>query len=102
MNRGMIAASGLFLACVIPACAQSADPSPAMRLLSQVTQRYAESQNYYIKAIEEETYSGEFDGNWTKRILIASEAGRRFHFEVQTGNGQRRCDCRWRHGLAPS
>ena len=58
-----------------------------MRLLTQVTQKYAEAQNYYIKAIERDTYSGEFDGGWTKKILIASEMGRRFRFETQTGTG---------------
>jgi thiol-disulfide isomerase/thioredoxin len=87
MNRGIIGASALLLACVIPACPQSADLPPAVRLLTQVTQRYAEAQNYYIKAIEKETYSREFEGGWTKKIQIAAEAGRRFHFEVETGTG---------------
>jgi thiol-disulfide isomerase/thioredoxin len=60
----------------------------AVGLLRQVAQRYAEAQNYYIRAVEKDTYSGEFDGGWTKRILIAAEAGRRFHFEVKTGAGR--------------
>ncbi len=88
MNRGIVGASALLLACAIPTCAQSADLPPAVSLLKQVAQRYAEAQNYYIKANERETYSGEFDGGWTKTILIASEAGRRFHFEVETGMGR--------------
>ena len=87
MNRVIIGASALFLACVIPCCPQTADLPAAVRLLTQVTQKYAEAQNYYIKAIEKETYSGEFEGGWSKKILIASEAGRRFHFEVETGTG---------------
>lgn len=88
MNRGIIGASALFLACVIPACPQTADLPAAVRLLTQVTQKYAEAQKYYIKSIEKDTYSGEFDGGWTKKILIASESGRRFHFEVETGAGR--------------
>jgi len=54
--------SALFLACVIPACPQTADLPAAVRLLTQVTQSYAGAQNYYINAIEKDTYSGEFDG----------------------------------------
>jgi thiol-disulfide isomerase/thioredoxin len=87
MNREIVGALPLLLASVIPTYAQSTDLPPALRLLTQVTQKYAEAQNYYIKAIERDTYSGEFDGGWTRKILIASEMGRRFHFETQTGAG---------------
>jgi thiol-disulfide isomerase/thioredoxin len=87
MNRVIVGALPLLLVCVIPAFAQSTDLPPAMQLLTQVTQKYAEAQNYYIKAIERDTYSGEFDGGWTRKILIASEMDRRFHFETQTGAG---------------
>lgn len=94
MNRGMPGAPALLLACVLPPFAQSfaqsadlTDLPPAMRLLAQVTQRYAEAQNYYIKAIERDAWSGEFEGEWTKKVLIASESRRRFRFEVQTVGG---------------
>src|SRR5579859_4442651 len=87
MNREIVGTLPLLLACVIPTYAQSTDLPPALRLLTQVTQKYAEAQNYYIKAIERDTHSGEFDGGWTRKILIASEMGRRFHFETQTGAG---------------
>lgn len=87
MNREIVGALPLLLTCLIPTYAQSTDLPPAVRLLTQVTQKYAEAQNYYIKAIERDTYSGEFDGGWTRKILIASEMGRRFRFETQTGTG---------------
>jgi thiol-disulfide isomerase/thioredoxin len=87
MNWEIVGALPLLLASVIPTYAQSIDLPPAVRLLTQVTQKYAEAQNYYIKAIERDTYSGEFDGGWTRKIIVASEMGRRFRFETQTGAG---------------
>jgi cytochrome c biogenesis protein CcmG/thiol:disulfide interchange protein DsbE len=87
MNRRIIGLSVLFLASVISARPQSADLPEAVRVLMHVTQKYTEARNYYIEATEKSTYSGEFDGSWTKKILIASETGRRFHFESKTATG---------------
>jgi thiol-disulfide isomerase/thioredoxin len=87
MNRRIVGLPVLFLVGVIAARPQAADLSEAARVLMHVAQKYAETRNYYIEAIEKSTYSGEFEGSWTKKILIAAQTGRRFHFESQTATG---------------
>ena len=80
-------AASLYLASSLTAWAQT-DNGDALKLLDEVTKRYADAKSYHIELIHESRLSSEFTSSWRKEMLRAEEApGNRYRFEGQSSSG---------------
>jgi thiol-disulfide isomerase/thioredoxin len=80
----------IFLAAAVAAqtAPQAAPPSEALRLLNEVTQKYADAKTYHLEAIEEETNTNELRRDWRKTVMSAIEApGDRYRYEGRSAFG---------------
>ncbi len=80
----------IFLAAAVAAqtAPQSAPPSEALRLLNEVTQKYADAKAYHLEAIEEETSTNELRRDWRKTVMSAIEApDNRYRYEGRSPFG---------------
>ncbi len=85
----------LMLSLLIPvdgAQAQTTPPpaaSEAMRLLNEVTQKYADAKSLHIEATQEVTHSTELSRGWSKTILSATVApDNRYRYEGRGPSGE--------------
>jgi thiol-disulfide isomerase/thioredoxin len=64
--------------------ATGAEPSPALRLLYQAFDRYAQASTYHFEILETRELSGPFRRSWDRVITTAIAApGNRYRFEVR-------------------
>lgn len=68
--------------------AQTSAPSEALRILNEVSQKYADATSYQIEATEEETSSNELRREWRKTVMSVRVApNQRYRYEGHTGFG---------------
>jgi len=68
--------------------AQTPAPSEALRILQEVSQKYADATSYHMEAVEEETSSNDLYRDWRKTIMsIMVAPGQRYRYEGHTGEG---------------
>ncbi len=79
----------LFAAAVAAQTAPPAAPaSEALRLLNEVTQKYADAKACHFEAIEEETSTNELRRDWRKTIMTVIEASSdRYRYEGRSAFG---------------
>jgi hypothetical protein len=80
-------AASLYLVSSLTASPQT-DNGDALKLLDEITKRYADAKSYHIESIHESRLSSEFSSSWHKETLRAEEVpGNRYRFEGQSSSG---------------
>jgi cytochrome c biogenesis protein CcmG, thiol:disulfide interchange protein DsbE len=76
--------ASFFLASSLAAWAQT-DNGDALKLLDEVTKRYADASSYHIESVRESRDSSALQSSWRKEMLRAEQApGNRYRFEGQS------------------
>jgi hypothetical protein len=79
--------ASLFLVLSLAGSAQI-NNGDALKLLDEVSKRYADAKSYHIEVTIESRLSSEFSTSWQKQNLRAEEApGNRYRFEGQSSSG---------------
>jgi thiol-disulfide isomerase/thioredoxin len=79
--------ASLFLVLSLAGSAQT-NNDDALKLLDEVSKRYADAQSYHIELTIESRTSSEFSTSWRKQNLRAEQApGNRYRFEGQSFDG---------------
>jgi outer membrane lipoprotein-sorting protein len=77
----------LFLASSLAGWAQT-DNADALKLLDEVSKRYADANSYRIESIRESRFSSALHSSWQKEMLRAEQApGNRYRFEGRSFAG---------------
>lgn len=82
MLRKLSEVASIFLVLSLSGSAQSKNDNDALKLLDEVSKRYADAQSYHIEVTIESQMSSEFSTSWHKQNLRAEQAsGNRYRFE---------------------
>ncbi len=88
MNRYLVFMAALEIGLVSATAQSSSAPPPGLRILQQVSQRYADAKSYHIEMVQERTISGDLAHRWSKGFYSAAEApGNRYRFSGKTDRG---------------